>query len=285
MKNHGIITTLEEFNKLIDGIRNRRAYTQAFGLPYRQEFYRGQLNSGWTVKPSLTRNLTSKDQTIALERHILSLFKNEVAKRNYQHKIFLHGKPRGYQNDWAWLMQAQHYGIPTRMLDWSLKPEVALYFALDNSKLDTVDGQFLVLYYPLFGIKTENYESNQYYDIHHENITDTWLMNPAFYDRDQTNTTAETRRARQHGKFSIQTYENSLIGMDEQAHFLRPWDTTFEPVIEKYIIPASFKPQLRLDLIAKGWHGEYLYANDDSVINEIRDLCIHALADKTKTGH
>jgi hypothetical protein len=42
--------------------------------------------------------------------------------------------------------------------------------------------------------------------------------------------------------------------------------------------------QLRLDLISKGWHGEFLYANEDDTINEIRDKCKQLLGDMTNNG-
>ena len=99
------------------------------------DFFRGQSSSDYKLLPSIGRLFQEEqaDALLSFEKEIFNDFKRKYC-------MFTDTRPK---NDKEFLFLAQHYGLPTRLLDVTQNPLVALYFAcIDSPKLQ---GEFIVL--------------------------------------------------------------------------------------------------------------------------------------------
>jgi len=93
--------------------------------------FRGQSDNSWKLQPSLNRlaHLTDEPALIKRELDIAVEFKTRSRPfLDYLEQAFL-GHPNDPMSTSA-VAVLQHYGAPTRLLDWSYSPFVALFFAV-----------------------------------------------------------------------------------------------------------------------------------------------------------
>jgi len=103
-------------------------------------YYRGVSDTNHLLIPSVGRDSYTLDD----ELNLFELFK---LKSN------LHFSQNNY-NEYEWLALAQHHGLPTRLLDWTNNPLVAVFFSVISNK-DT-DGRIYAVNPKKFVNATEN---------------------------------------------------------------------------------------------------------------------------------
>lgn len=116
-----------DINELGDLFRHLRADATTYPGPL---WYRGQANAAWNLEPKMLRPANPNHPP---EQHIINRFKQSAA-------YLLASKPI---TDFDWLFLMQHHGMPTRLLDWSEGPLIALYFAVNEHP--DADGALWVL--------------------------------------------------------------------------------------------------------------------------------------------
>lgn len=81
-------------------------------------WYRGHASAEWKLQPAIIRSAEGLKHEAVFEQKFV------------QHAPRILPEPRN--TDWENLFEMQHYGLPTRLLDWSRTFAVALFFALSE---------------------------------------------------------------------------------------------------------------------------------------------------------
>ncbi len=139
---------------------------------YRSSYvYRGLQDGSYDLTTTLNRLGESH-----LEKHLLRNF------RKYSQI-----DDEAYRSVWNWLALAQHHGLPTRLLDWTYSPLVALHFTTANFLSYDRDGMIWAVNY----VDTKNHLPDQLARIIEEEGSH--IFTAEMLDR-EVNTLPELRR-------------------------------------------------------------------------------------------
>jgi len=206
--------------------------------------------SEWCLEPKLIR-IEGMSET-----HYINRFK--------QNASFLLEASPSTEFDWLFLMQ--HYGLPTRLLDWSESPLVGLYFAVEEQEHREKEGALWVLTPTILNSKS-NYRPAYEHEV------------PSFDDDDMKNyrplTIAQEQRSRlypmaaiarrnsarmqaQQGVFTISHRENIKIEDVGQEGAARDH-------LWRYLIAGTLKAQIKQDLKLLGFTRFHLFPELGSI--------------------
>jgi hypothetical protein len=111
-----LVEKVKEINELLKG----------------QIWWRGQNDFKWKLDPHIFRSqLNGYDEKSGMRRFIQKAHSRHVSVPSISE-----------MHNWLFLMQ--HYGLPTRLLDWTESPLIACYFATDRGE-DKADGALYAL--------------------------------------------------------------------------------------------------------------------------------------------
>lgn len=118
-----------------------RAFTELRGKRW---LCRGHAKCYDGLTPSIDRGTLrdlSRAEKLACERRCIDLFRSTA-------RFFADGEQAALEDDVVALMVLRHYGVPSRILDWSWSPLVAAYFAVKDN--DAEDGEIWTFDEPLY---------------------------------------------------------------------------------------------------------------------------------------
>lgn len=220
-------------------------------------WYRGHRDQSWRLEASTFRTATHR----ANERAMLARFRQEAAAAGLQYSF----------DDWGWVTFAQHHGLPTRLLDWSQSPLVALYFAsepdpeqTDEATAAEPSGEFFVM-----EPRDLNDEAGDDDGGHPRLLSDRDQKMSAYLPGNDMQDPSKPRAVLAPMVFDRIRFQTGTFTVSQQ-----PTGAVDQPLraargLRTFFVPGSAKPALRTELETLGFNEVSIYRDLDRIARRI----------------
>jgi hypothetical protein len=221
----------------------------------RIRWFRGHREAHWEVRPSLWRQYSPE-----AERNFTNRFRARAALR----------RPAAPTADdyAAWLSLMQHYGLPTRLLDWSRSPLVAAYFAVASyQRKDTAPADAVIWMLDPHLMNARFHDNDLTFPI--DSTTARKMLEPAFKERETDDGDVlavmavehDMRMFVQQGAFTIHASRDALNARQGHSSYLKP-----------LLIPATAVRKVASEIFACGFRRGDLFPDLANLADEIRGM-------------
>ena len=220
-------------------------------------WFRGQSDYSWGLVPSVQRKDGMGEH---YEQYITTNFMIHAMRLNPS-------VPQRYDRA-SWLTLMQHYGLPTRLLDWSESPLVALYFALSSDEDAKTDAAVWVLN-PMELNKKVGY--GEYVPpISYDSLSGD--LEGAFSNHNNDDNKSQNRIIACHGvgsdlRMYVQQSDFTIHSTSEHLDKILMSDESCD-YFYKIRIPQQIRKQLLVQLDAIGFHESSIYPDMEHIARE-----------------
>lgn len=228
--------------------------------PGREYVFRGLPNNSYTLQTRIEDKLKNKIKANDCVKKMIESFINLIEQNGLTNEIYKDNSPfktPNYKNDWYLICQAQHLGIPTMLMDWSLDWKKALFFSVFDMTNELDSGLLWCLDASSFTYNDDQLDSKSIYISNPFDYKgQSRIINPSF-ELGLEGCLATKRMDYQSGRFLISSLDDSCEPLENKTCFIeRLTKIVITPECKADILKMYNTPQ-EVPFVLAGLQGVY----------------------------
>jgi len=225
------------------------------------QYYRGHGNSNFKLLSFLARFFSDIKLLEETEMKLISDLHFRIEQSKYKEYFHAPQNFDSFDQEWYWLTQVQHLGIPTRFLDWTLNIEIALYFAVSDAKCQNKDGNIWVFFIPdQLNIYNQSDHISRIKPFQFENYL--FLNIPVQWNASYERNEPQRNILAQQGKFFIRSLAKLLTPLEDESNY--------QEYLLRYKIQSFNKPILMKQLKILDYSNKTIYKTNDKSMQDLK---------------